>query len=71
MLSCRNKKWPVGTKTKSDGRTFISSNGVEFRKGNNLNENDICLFELVVGRENTCKEMKVYVKAGATAAATY
>ncbi|PON53169.1 B3 DNA binding domain containing protein [Parasponia andersonii] len=58
------KSWTVGITSKTDGRGVITTNWVEFRRANNLKEGDMCVFDLVVGKDNTCKEMIVSIIDG-------
>ncbi|XP_059444245.1 putative B3 domain-containing protein At5g66980 isoform X2 [Corylus avellana] len=56
--------WPVKIIFMSDGRIAIGTGWSHFRKKNNIQVGDQCVFEFVIGRGNICNEMHVQILRG-------
>jgi hypothetical protein len=57
-------QWPVKVRFRDDGRFALGRGWSDFRKENNLQVRDQCVFEFVLGRGNTCKEIHVQILRG-------
>lgn len=61
ILHYQNGKWPVKVITRDDGRCAVTTGWIDFVKKNEIKVKDKCVFDAVLGRSNTCKEMHVQV----------